>query len=459
MILPIVASLAAKAYDAYKDKVNTSSTVAKSTPSTSNVVKPVTTSSATSSTPTVADHQAYINQSNPGGMDAYTKLQQDRYNQALSSNDLDLLKRLQADSVTRGYDLSQPQKIQELPLNNPYEQYMAEMQQKYDSLNSQIANSNQLAVNQGVDRLNSQRSNINQGFDENARQAYVSSMQAKNALPQQLASQGINGGATETSMLGLNTNYENNLNSINTNRQNSLLDIDNSIIDLKNSGSLNTAQQTLQNNQAALSAYQNMLNSSAGYNQWLTEYNSNRDDTEYNQNYQSGRDQVNDNNYNNEIANSNKQTEYNNILNRLSMGLISADDAVALGVPANDVQAYVDRIKAAQSAELANTIASTNKINSSGSKSPTETSPVTTADKYLSQGNRTKAIETLSSIYTNNEIKQYLESNGYRTDDIDWGKEDISSRYENPLISTGNVISYYKSKGYTNEQIASLLNK
>ncbi len=347
-------------------------------------------------------------------------------------------------------------------VENPYEARMKQLESKYANLNGQIANANNAAVEQGVDRLNSQKSTINQGFDDSARQAYITSMQSKNALPQQLAVQGVNGGASETAMLGLNTNYENNLNSINTNRQNSLLGIDNAVLDLKNSGELSTAEQTLQNNQAALTAYQNMLNNSASYNQWQTNFNADRSDTEYNQNYQENRDTINDSNYNNETATVAKQTEYNNILNRLEMGLISANDAVALGIPAAEVQSFVDRIKATQNADLANTKSLINNRNESSTTSETETSPLTTADKYLAQGNREKAISALTAIYSNTQIKQYLESKGYRTDDIDWGPKaatETSSRYENPVTSIGNIVNFYKNKGYTSEQIASILNK
>lgn len=463
VLLSGLSSVASKAYDAYKNKSKATTQTANTAQTAVKTVTPTT--KAVSNTPTVTDHQSYINQNYSGGIDAYKKLQQERYNGAYASNDQGLISRLNQDSQTRGYSLSTPQ-TQQVAVN-PYEDAaMAELQNKYNNLNSQYENANKVAVAQGVNRLNSQKATINQGFDDNARQAYIASMQSKNALPQQLASQGINGGATESAMLGLSTNYQNNLNSINTNRQNSLLDIDNAVLDLKNSGDLSTAEQVLANNQAALSAYQSMLNNSASYNQWLSEYNANRSDTKYNQNYQEGRDQVADTNYNNELASANKQTEYNNILNRLGMGLISSSDAVSLGVPAADVQAYVNRIKAAQNAELANTVASTNKINTNSTSkaqntAQSNTNPLlTTVDKYLAQGNREKAITALASIYTNEQIKQYLENKGYRIDDIDWGTEDTetSNLYENPLLSMGNIVSYYKNKGYTNEQIAKLLN-
>ena len=65
-------------------------------------------------------------------------------------------------------------------------------------------------------------------------------------------------------MLGLDTSYQNNLSNINTQRQRSVDEINNAIVDLQNSGDLSTAEQILGNNQNALSAYQNMINNSVG---------------------------------------------------------------------------------------------------------------------------------------------------------------------------------------------------
>lgn len=434
LLLGGLASAATKAYQSAAEK--------KKEQTTSNT----NTSSVTKTTaPSTNEHQSYINQNYSGGLDAYTKLQNDRYNKALAENNVDLLNKLTADANKVGYSLTSNQVAQ--PMVNPYDAFM-EQNKIYADQQSQIQAMNQAAVKQGVANLNSQKTTVNQNYDDIARQAYITSMQNKKALPQQLAASGVNGGASETAMLGLSANYENNLNKINTGRNNALYDIDSAISNLKNEGELATAEQILQNNQAALTAYQNLLNNSANYNQWLANYNADREDTQYNREV-----------YNNETATAQKQQEYNNILNRLSMGLISPNDAVSLGVPAADVQAYVNRLIAAQNAELANTVASTNKINTSGtSKTSEEVSPLTTADKYLAQGNREKAITTLSSIYTSAQIKSYLENKGYITDDIDWGTE-TSSRYQNPLTSVGNIISYYKNKGYSSNEIAEILNR
>jgi hypothetical protein len=103
-------------------------------------------------------------------------------------------------------------------------------------------------------------------------------MQAKKALPQQLVNQGATGGMTETANLGLQTTYQNNLNDINRNKINAIQEIDNAIVDLKNTGNLATVEQVLANNQAALDAYMTMLDKGVSYNQWANQYNAGRID-------------------------------------------------------------------------------------------------------------------------------------------------------------------------------------
>lgn len=446
LLLGGLASAATKAYQTAAEKKKEQTT---SKTNTSTATKTIT--------PSTNEHQNYINQNYSGGLDAYTKLQNDRYNKALAENNVDLLNKLTADANKVGYSLSSNQVAQ--PMVNPYDAFMEQQNKFYADQQSQIQAMNQAAVKQGVANLNSQKTTVNQNYDDIARQAYITSMQNKKALPQQLAASGVNGGASETAMLGLSANYENNLNKINTGRSSALNDIDTAIANLKNEGELSTAEQVLQNNQAALTAYQNMLNNSANYNQWLANYNLEKENTEYDRNI-----------YEKETATAQKQQEYNNILARLGMGLISENDAVALGVPAADVQAYVNRIIAAQNADLANTVSLTNNRNSSGTSSKAESQPtdessmitevVKTANSYLKKGDREKAIQVLSAYISPEQIKKHFESMGVRTDDIDWGDTTPTSNlYENPLTSLGSIISFYKNKGYSSEQIAERLNR
>lgn len=168
---------------------------------------------------------------------------------------------------------------------NPYEDEIDRIREAYERQQNQIREQNRIAVEQGTNRLNAQKANINQAAEDNARQAYIMHMQAKKALPQQLVNQGATGGMTETANLGLQTTYQNNLNDINRNKINAIQEIDNAIVDLKNTGNLATVEQVLANNQAALDSYMSMLDKGVSYNQWANQYNSNRADNAYTQAY------------------------------------------------------------------------------------------------------------------------------------------------------------------------------
>lgn len=202
----------------------------------------------------------------------------DMINAAIKSNNSDS----GSSSYTPNYGSVNTEKVD----YNPYEEAYKEAMDRYNKLNDQIAEQNRLAVEQGTNRLNAQKDTINKAAEDNARQAYIMQMQAKKALPQQLAGQGATGGTTETANLGIQTAYQNTLNDINRNKVNSIQEIDNAIADLKTTGNLATVEQVLANNQASLDAYMDMLNKGVSYNQWANQYNANRADTAYEQGYQ-----------------------------------------------------------------------------------------------------------------------------------------------------------------------------
>lgn len=258
---------------------------------------------------------------------------------------------------------------------NPYAEQMDYYRKAYEDLEAQIREQNRLAVEQGTNRLNAQKSNINQAADENARQAYVQYMQSQKALPQQLASQGVSGGATETANLGLQTTYQNNVNAINQNKANRLQEIDNAIVDLQNTGDLSTVEQVLANNQAALDAYMNTFDKGVGYNQWANQFNANRQDAMADQAY---RDQVYADNmaqqqlenqwYERNYSDSKKQDETNTVINLLENGLVDVNYAsTLLGVPVDQLNNFVNYINRARNLELSNTQSLINNRNTGGS--------------------------------------------------------------------------------------------
>ena len=161
---------------------------------------------------------------------------------------------------------------------NPYEKYYQDAMDNYNKMNEQIVEMNKLAVEQGVNRLEAQKDNIEQATEDSAREAYIRQMQSERVLPQQLAYKGANGGLTETARMGIKADYENSMNDIHKARINSIKEIDNAIAELKTTGDLATVEQVLANNQQALTAYMNMLDKGVGYNQWAAEYSAGRID-------------------------------------------------------------------------------------------------------------------------------------------------------------------------------------
>ena len=246
--------------------------------------------------------------------------------------------------------------------NNPYVQNEDYYKKAYEDLEAQIREQNRLAVEQGTNRLQAQKSNVNQEADENARQAYVQYMQSQKALPQQLASQGVSGGATETANLGLQTTYQNNVNTINQNKANRLQEIDNAIVDLQNTGDLAMVEQVLANNQAALDAYSANFDKGVGYNQWATEFNANRQDVAADQAYRDkvyadnmAQQQLENQWYERNYSDSKKQEETNRVISLLENGLVDANYAsTLLGVPVNQINDFVNYIKKARNLELSN---------------------------------------------------------------------------------------------------------
>ena len=281
---------------------------------------------------------------------------------------------------------------------NPYKEQLEKLKNEYAKQEELLREQNRLAVEQGTNRLEAQKSNITQSADENARQAYVQYMQSQKALPQQLASQGATGGATETANLGLQTAYQNNVNSINQNKANRLQEIDNAIVDLKNTGDLSMVEQVLANNQLALDAYTSAFDKGMSYNQWATEFNANRQDVAADQAY---RDKVYADNmaqqelenqwYERNYSDSKKQEETNRVISLLENGLVDVNYAsTLLGVPVNQINNFVNYINKARNLELSNTQSLINsrneeKTTKNETSSSTINSIINTVTKMLNE--------------------------------------------------------------------------
>lgn len=138
---------------------------------------------------------------------------------------------------------------------------------QYQQIAEEQAKVKQAQIQQGVNALTGQKGEVNSSFDEIARQAYIQNRLAKNALPQELNAMGISGGLTESANLELQSNYENNLNQNEVQRQKQLQQIDSAIQNVKLSGDAEVADLQAKANMSALDAYQKQM-SAANDNYW-----------------------------------------------------------------------------------------------------------------------------------------------------------------------------------------------
>lgn len=225
-------------------------------------------------------------------------------------------------------------------------------------------------IEQGRLQLEQQIPTINQNYENAARQAYIQYMQSRKDLPEQLAAQGINGGATESSMTALANQYGNSLASAKNEQTNALNNINNSIANLEASGNLQYAQnaysiaqqqreaamQALQQQQALeQQAYQNAF----GYGQAIgniggsptLDYLNAQNQWKYNDTSLAQNQQQLDQSQQ-EINNALQAQKWNQYYQLLSEGYTSDEAARFLGIPINKLPA-----------SYYNTVAETNYYN------------------------------------------------------------------------------------------------
>ncbi len=144
----------------------------------------------------------------------------------------------------------------------------------YGALADQYATGARALLDNQIGQLQSQLATSKAGAASNynsaAAQNYINYMRQRNALPEQLAAQGINGGASESAMVRMLNNYA--LNSGNTaaSRAAAMAELQNSF-DTNSANLRNQAEQNILSNQQDMSARQIEYNyqlKQDAYNRW-----------------------------------------------------------------------------------------------------------------------------------------------------------------------------------------------
>lgn len=272
-----------------------------------------------------------------GGVDGSQYIPLDNPYNAMLGGYLDVNNNLINSYMNNNYNILNQQRQQE----EDYLNYMNYMQDKYDKMADDLASQIDASINLGVSKYENQIDSVNSSYDDAARQAYIQSVQAKDALPQELAALGATGGASESSQIALSTNYQNNLAQINKERLKAVNNIRNAIAELRATGDIEKAKQIIAMNEQALNQYNAM------YNNYLNMQN-NRFNTELNLYNNISSMQMNAFDrymdiYGQSLAyqRDKEDRDLQQAMNRLEMGFGTKEDALLLGISPDKVNSFL----------------------------------------------------------------------------------------------------------------------
>lgn len=118
---------------------------------------------------------------------------------------------------------------------------------------------NQANVDKAVSTLEGQKQNTSQSYADMFKQLYVQKMNAKKNIGQQMAAQGVTGGASESTLLGLETNYSDALRQGEQGRINALGELDRAITAARLDGDIANAQLAADSAREQTAGYASVL--------------------------------------------------------------------------------------------------------------------------------------------------------------------------------------------------------
>lgn len=156
------------------------------------------------------------------------------------------------------------------------EEWKAQINAYYDQIAAQQEAAQRAAVNQAINQLSGQKGDIEQSYDDLYRQLYIDRRMAEKNLPQQLASMGISGGLSESTLLGTQTAYTDALRQGEQEKLGTLNDIDQAIANAQLTGDINIAQQAAQLAMNRLQSYGDLIGQLQDQQRWASEFAANQ---------------------------------------------------------------------------------------------------------------------------------------------------------------------------------------
>lgn len=211
-------------------------------------------------------------------------------------------------------------------------------QSGYNAYQTQMQDYIKAAVDKAVNGYQTQIDTANQDSDKLAKQAYVAKMLGEKNLDQKLSAAGYAGGMADSQRIQSESSYQNNLNDIETQRADTVKQLQQAISDAQLTGDMQTAQALSQQ----LSSLQSQWASYVSQNQQLNNQNYwNQADLD-NGNYWNQQQMDNDNYWKQQEIDAQKQTAARTtVMESLSAGIMPDSDTLgAAGMSETEAAAY-----------------------------------------------------------------------------------------------------------------------
>jgi len=253
------------------------------------------------------------------------------------------------------------QQQQQSQIEDYYADLLAKNESTYAAIQAQQEAAAKAAVEQSVNRLEGQKSDVEQQYQDLYRQLYLNRRMAEKNLPQQMAAMGYNGGLTESTALGLQTSYNDALRQGEQSKTSTLSDIDQAIANARLTGDISIAEQAAALAQQGLASYSDIVAAMQQQQNWAQQFGYQQAQDERNYNYQVGRDQVADSQWNQtwnrqQILDQLERSDvdYNRKLQLANLLYQNSGDAsgyAALGLTANEISGLEASYAAAAAAK------------------------------------------------------------------------------------------------------------
>lgn len=169
------------------------------------------------------------------------------------------------------------------PQEDYYAKYLADVEKANRAAQRQAEEAQRMRTQAALEANNAYIPQVNQQTDKQLQDAYIAKQRARVEAPQALSAMGYTGGATESSLMGLDTNYQNARGQIEQGRNEAIDKIRQNANQIQATGDANLAGVASQYYQNMLASQNQALSAAQNQKNWQSEFDARQQDNTRNE--------------------------------------------------------------------------------------------------------------------------------------------------------------------------------